>query len=315
MSSEKKYILCVGLNPAFQKVYYFKNFIPGSVNRAYKVSELASGKGLNVGRILHLIKKPIMNTGFLGGETGDFIKHELTREQIPNNFVATKNKTRTCTTIVIDNSSQQTELVEEGNEVDENEVKEFYKVYEKLVQDSGIAVIAGTAPPGVPVDIYYHLIKIAHSCGVPVILDSQKLFLLNALRMKPLVIKPNLKELETAVGRSLSNEENIWKAVDEIRNHGIECVVISNEDKATFVAFDTKRYKIIPPKIEPINAIGSGDAFAAGIASVLIEERDYLKAAVFGTACGSASTLTPLPGFVVHEEIELLMDEIRVIEQ
>lgn len=311
----KRTILSVGLNPAFQKVYYFKKFISGAVNRAYKVSELASGKGLNVGRILHSIKKPVMNTGFLGGETGDFIKRELEREQIPNNFVVTKNKTRTCTTIVIDNFTQQTELVEEGNEVEKNEVREFYEVYEKLVQDSGIVVIAGTAPPGIPVDIYYHLIKIAHTHDVPVVLDSQKLFLLNALQMKPLVIKPNLKELETAVGRSFSNEADIWEAIDEIKNTGIECVLISNEGNATFVAFDNKHYKVIPPKVEPVNAIGSGDAAAAGIASVLVENKDYLKAAIFGTACGTASTLTPLPGFVNPEQIEPLMAKVQVIER
>ena len=43
----KPLITVIGANPAWQKTLFFREFIPGRVNRAYKEENYSSGKGVN----------------------------------------------------------------------------------------------------------------------------------------------------------------------------------------------------------------------------------------------------------------------------
>ena len=40
-------ILILGLNPAWQRLFYVDKFTPGEVHRIKKVEEYGSGKGIN----------------------------------------------------------------------------------------------------------------------------------------------------------------------------------------------------------------------------------------------------------------------------
>ena len=315
MTTSIKPILSVGLNPAFQKVYNFQDFSIDSVNRVKTISELASGKGINVARVLHTIGVPVIVSGFVGGFTGEFIIEDLERLNLAYQFIKTKNKTRTCTTLLAAGKSSSTELVEEGQEVFEYEIQEYIDQYNLLLKKCSMVVISGTAPAGVPDDIYFHLITRANNLNVPVLVDAQKAYLQHAMRSQPFLVKPNLNELRIVMNKELLDDESIWESIDEILKTGIECIVISNEENATYLAFGSRRIKIVPPQVEPVNAIGSGDAFAAGIASVLVVKRDFLEAVIYGTACATASTLTSVPGEVDPGQIVPLMKQVKVIPQ
>lgn len=315
MATQPKPVLCVGLNPAFQKVCCFHAFSLGRVNRIYRMEADASGKGINVGRVLHSLGKSVLISGFLGGESGKFISETLDKSGLPHKFVWTLSKTRTCTTLIIDGIGEATELVEEGEKVTGEEIRKFLSLYNEILPECGLVVISGTAPPGVPDDIYCHLITTANTLKVPVVLDTHKSFLLKALNAHITVAKPNLHELETAFERKLSEDKDIWEAIEQLQEKGVECIVISNEGMPSYAALNGTRYKIIPPQVTPVNSIGSGDAFAAGIASILLEKRNFLEAIVFGTACGTASTLTPLPGYIDIDQVMHLVNYVQAVKQ
>ena len=73
-----------------------------------------------------------------------------------------------------------------------------------------------------------------------------------------------------------------------------------------------KFWKIPAIPIEVVSAIGSGDAFAAGLAAAISRERDVPDACRLATACAAANALIPGAGFLRAEDVQRLEDTIRV---
>ena len=63
-------VLILGLNPAWQRLFFLDKFTPGTVHRIPKVEEYASGKGINCGRVLQLLGGAPLLMHFLGANFG-----------------------------------------------------------------------------------------------------------------------------------------------------------------------------------------------------------------------------------------------------
>ena len=70
-------ILILGLNPAWQRLFYVDKFTPGEVHRIKKVEEYGSGKGINCGLVLRLLGGTPLMMHFLGSEHGSRIFDEI----------------------------------------------------------------------------------------------------------------------------------------------------------------------------------------------------------------------------------------------
>ena len=66
-------VLILGLNPAWQRLFFLDKFTPGTVHRIPKVEEYASGKGINCGRVLQLLGGAPLLMHFLGANFGSRI--------------------------------------------------------------------------------------------------------------------------------------------------------------------------------------------------------------------------------------------------
>ena len=306
-------IQCAGLNPVYQKTLTIENFSLNTVNRAKAdILEGSGGKGINVSRTLKILgQKPVI-TGFLGGNTGESIKKFLSQEGLAYDFVYTRNATRTCITILDPVRNTQTEIVEEGKPVSPDEVKNMYQVYERNLKKCNLVTISGTAPPQVPDDIYYRFVRLARRQNIPVLVDTQKQLLINCLKAQPFLVKINQDELGTAFQQPIDSFEILKNLLKKIHHNGVDWVVISHGKKNTIASHQGKIWNVIPPSINAINPIGSGDALLAGIAVAIVQGHDVLSAIRFGTACGTANALTLTPGCVRPEDVVRLEQEVRV---
>ena len=93
-------ILILGLNPAWQRLFYVDKFTPGEVHRIKKVEEYGSGKGINCGLVLRLLGGTPLMMHFLGSEHGSRIFDEISAYGIQQAPVWIKEPTRIFTTIV-----------------------------------------------------------------------------------------------------------------------------------------------------------------------------------------------------------------------
>jgi fructose-1-phosphate kinase PfkB-like protein len=103
-------------------------------------------------------------------------------------------------------------------------------------------------------------------------------------------------------------------AMRELRARGAQRVVVT-AGKETTLAFDGQRtWEIASPEIEAVNPIGSGDSFTAGVVWRLVAGDTLGEACRWGAACGAANALTLMAGEVRREDMERLVQDVKVHE-
>ena len=138
-------ILTVTLNPAVDKVYKVANFCIGEVFRAEEVLTTAGGKGINVARVCSILGEDVIATGFLGGNTGAFIREGLKAHNIVDAFIAIPGETRTSITVDDLIYGHSTQILEDGPIIP-NDIRKSLYSFGTLVEISDIVVLAGSLP-------------------------------------------------------------------------------------------------------------------------------------------------------------------------
>lgn len=305
-------ILTVTLNPSIDRSYRVDNFQVGKIYRAQEESSVAGGKGINVTKVIKILGEDVMATGFLGGRSGEFIEEELRKMGVKCNFVKIKGETRTCIAILDPVSKTQTEILEKGPYVSPEDVEKFLNSFDRLSKDCDIITASGSAPCGVPEDIYVEVIDIAKKNGAKLILDASGAYLSKAIRARPFMIKPNKEEIEGLLNRELKDIEEIKRAALELNELGIDVVSISLGSEGSIVAWKEGVFRLIPPRINVASSVGSGDSYVAGMAVGIKRGLDVVDAAILGTACGAANAMSYKTGYVTIENVECIKDKVKV---
>ena len=307
-------ILCLGTTPTVQRTMTFRNFTLDAVNRASKVLTSASGKSINVARTLTRMKISCIALGCVGGDSGKYISDDLTAAGIEYDFVPVRPATRTCTTIIDQGSGTTTELVEETPTLGENDFVDILNLLARHLHKATALVLSGTLAPNIPDSFYAQCTAMAKRNEIPVILDTRHQPLLQALREKPTVIKPNIHELQETVNFPITDEISLKKAIAELQKQGPQWVIITNGAKEIVSSDGRKFWRITPPDILPVNPIGSGDAFAAGVAVALTTTCNLPEACRLAAAFGAANAMQSPPGHGNREDVDRQFSQVKVEE-
>ena len=305
-------ILCLGTTPTVQRTMTFAHLKLDAVNRAAAVVESASGKSLNVARTLHTLGQNILAIGFLGADSGHMIRADLDRAGIPHDFVEVIPKTRTCTTVIDHATATVTELVEETAPVDPQAYELLLEIVNANLPRVRVLVLSGSLPPQAPNDFYARCTRQARQSNIPVILDTRGEPLRQALAEKPTLVKPNRQELQETVSFSIDDDNSLQTAIRELIQQGPRYAIITNGPRDAIASDGESFWRITPPKITAVNPIGSGDAFAAGLAVALLEGHDLPTACILGTACGAANALNSPPGHGRKIDVDRLKTQVQL---
>jgi 1-phosphofructokinase family hexose kinase len=309
-------IITVTLNAAIDKTLAVPNFRLGRRHRAVEQTAMAGGKGVNVARTLRALGQPVIATGVAGGPTGTRIVENLTEEGILNDFVRIREESRTSTAVVDPTSGEQTEINEHGPHVSEGELELFVDKLIYLAKGAGVCVLAGSLPRGVDTALYGRIIEEMKRLGVTTVLDSEGEPLRAATRRGPDVVSPNELEAEGLVGYEFGDEEDRRSAVREMVEMGARESIMTLSDGCLALLGDGERhvYRATLEPLEPVSAVGSGDAFLAGFVAARYGGSGHEDALRFAVACGAESTQHFGAGRVEQREVERLVPEVRVEE-
>lgn len=277
-------ILTVTMNPSIDISYPLDELKIDTVNRVVDVTKTAGGKGLNVTRVLSEFGDSVLATGLVGGKLGEFLVEHIDN-QVKKDFFSIQGETRNC--IAILHGDNQTEVLEKGPEVLEQEGQEFLEHFKKLLESVEVVAISGSLPAGLPVDYYASLVELANQAGKPVVLDCSGAALQAVLESphKPTVIKPNNEELSQLLGREVSDAK-----------HG-----------DTF-------YKVDIPRIQVVNPVGSGDSTVAGISSGLLHKESDAELLIKANVLGMLNAQEKMTGHVNMANYQVLYDQLIVKE-
>lgn len=308
-------ILTITMNPSVDIAYSIKQLNMDTVNRTDRVIKTPGGKGLNVTRVLAQLGDNVQATGLLGGELGAFLEAGLDKLNIKHSFYKIAGETRNC--IAILHEGKQTEILEQGPEIYENEAEEFLSHFKTLLPSKGVVVISGSIPKGIAPDYYSKLVAICEAASIPVVVDCSGIALEKVLEgsHKPTVIKPNVEELSQLLRIGVSGDtEELKSVLMDKRFKGVEWVIVSLGAKGVFAKHRDKFYKVNIPKIEVVNPVGSGDSAVAGIAFSLeigVDDKELLKTA---SVLGMLNAKELLTGYVNLSNFEELNNQIEIVE-
>lgn len=304
-------ITVINLNASIDKRYELTELEKGKVMRAKEVENTAGGKGIHVANVATILGEDVVATGFLGGKTGEFIEDKLKEMSIKSDFVKIKGETRECLAFITDDLVQ-TEVLEPGPEVSNEEVDLFLQKYDELLSKSSIISASGSVPRNVPKDIYCELIRRARNLNKKFLLDTSGELLLNGIEAKPFFIKPNTDELEAISGKPVSEEKEIIEEISNLNKKGIECVVVSRGRDGSIAGYMGDIYKVQVPRVTAVNPVGSGDSFVAGFAAGLHRGYSIEDTLALAAACGTANAVNPETGAVENSVVKDLLKKITI---
>lgn len=307
-------IVAVGLNPCVERIFVIKGFTIGEVNRVERMDLLAGGKGINVARVIKALGGDPIATGFIGGEEADFIEDSLNDAGIAHDFVRVSAPTRNTYTILDPEMGTHTVIAEPGRRVEPEDIDAFFEKFLSLLEFGEYVTISGTAPQGVPEDIYFELVTEANRMKRRTILDCGGRLLKEGIKGRPFGIKPNLKEFSAALGKEIKGEKELVFELERVLDMGLEFASVTMGKDGAVLVTREGRWRIVPPRISAVNPIGSGDAFLGGLALSLERGRKILDAFSFGTACGAAKALVGDSRFFDPSPLEDLLEKVVSLE-
>lgn len=290
-------------------------FIPslarGEFNQATLAGDVAGGKGTNAARMLKRLGEPVKSLILLGGLSGQRVAELIRSSDGIEPIVAwTASATRTIVTVREEELRTNTAFVEPNGPVTQEEIEALRKAYLDALEGTSIVIFGGSVPDSALDGIYAEMIQAAKSHGVRAILDSRGQALRAGIEAAPFMAKPNLRETEDLLGAPLRGEKSRWQAIEWYESKGIEVVVLSMGAQGALASLAGTRWRAIPPRVEQINPVGSGDCLVAGMAAGIRRGWHLEEALRLGIACGAANAAVWEAAHVAPEQVQDLMPRV-----
>lgn len=305
-------ITTVTLNVSIDKAYKIKGCVEsGKVIRVLECNNTAGGKGLNVSRVASLCGEEVLATGFVGGHCGALAEELLEKDNIKNKFTHVKSETRSCINI-LDENNVSTEFLEKGDSISDEEINAFLDDFDKIIEYSNVITISGSAPKGVPTNIYTTLINMIKAKNKKVILDASGDLLKEGIKALPTMIKPNSEEMENLLNVSINNEEEVIKNAIKLHESGIELVVVSLGSDGALLVCKEGIYHGKPPKIEVVNTVGCGDSMVAAFAVAMERGYSNIDSLKYAISISAANAMTFSTGSFNSEDVDNIFENTQI---
>lgn len=298
-------IYTVTLNPSIDYVVRLSDLTLGITNRTESEEYYYGGKGINVSCVLAELDLDSTALGFIAGFTGKAIEDGIRNDRITTDFIKLSGRISRINVKI--KADEETEINGQGPDISDAELN---RLIEKLdhIHDGDTLIIAGSIPKTLPDDIYERMLERVKDKDIRIVVDATKKLLVNSLKYKPFLIKPNRQEISEIFDVEVKTEEDTEKYARKLMEMGAQNVLISlGGEGAMLIDEYGNKHKIGVLKEKVINTVGSGDSMVAGFVAGYEKEKSYSYALKLGSACGNATAF--LPGLATKEKINEILQK------
>jgi 1-phosphofructokinase family hexose kinase len=303
-------ILTLTLNPAIDRNILTDRLAFEDRGYILSTNESAGGRGINASRVIHTFGGSTLAITTVGGKPGSKFERLLKESNLPHEVVPIGEDMRTNFTIS-DKQGLTVKLNEIGPHISEEELRQVEKAVEKRLAKASWLLLCGSIPPGVDHHFYCKLVELAASKKVQSLLDTDGDALLHGLEARPAAVMPNQQEAERLLNRALITRTHFFEAAERIHAMGANAVVLSLGSRGAVARNPDGMFEIVPPRVDAVCPIGSGDALSAAFAWAAAEGHSFVECARWGVAAGTASAR--LPG-INYADLPQTKDVYRVVE-
>ena len=300
-------IYTVTLNPSIDYIVRLDKLTSGITNRTTSEEYYYGGKGINVSMVLAELDIDSTAYGFVAGFTGKAIENGIRNDHIITDFIKLKNGISRINIKI--KAGEETEINCQGPHIDEAELERLLQKIDRIGEGDTL-VLAGSIPNTMPDDVYERMMERIARKNVRFVVDATRQLLVNSLKYKPFLIKPNRQELSEIFDVEVKTEEDIEHYAKELQKMGARNVLISlGGEGAMLIDENGCKFKAGVLKEKVINTVGSGDSMVAGFIAGYEKTGDYAYALKLGSVCGNATAF--LSGLATKEKINELLEKFE----
>lgn len=290
-------VLVINANPLLNLVH-LGDYTPATVNRVGAMPMVAEGKGVNVARVLARHGYRVALSGFAGGHSGAWLRSLIKADGVSDALVTTAASLRVGF-MAAGQEGHPTTIFPGGFAVTTLEYQTLLQCCESLL-GAGIRLViaSGSLPHPVANPLYAQLLQLCVRYDAPCWLDAYGPAMQIALAsdFAPALCKPNRQELASSLG---------WERALELHiTDGAQSVEIRSQREG--------HWQVLPPPVQQVNPVGSGDCYVAGLAHGWLADMDFVSRVHYAVSAGAANAVRQDVAMIGREEIESLVPEVRV---
>ncbi|NLW52335.1 MAG: 1-phosphofructokinase family hexose kinase [Tissierellia bacterium] len=303
-------IYTVTLNPALDMISYVKELNTDSFTQTTQSFKYPCGKGINVSRMLYNLGMPSVVTGFLGGYPGDFIRDWFNERGIQDYFIDIEEDNRT--TIRIKTDKEEMTIAGISPRIEEEQIEELLYFLSR-VREGDIVVMGGSLPKNLPINIYKRISEICTANKASFISDIPAKDMLDGLKDKPLLIKPNIDNLSL-----MFDEADVITDEEKLIEYGLKCidlgaqnVIVSIGKEGSYLFTKDKAvYRSYGVEGVEVNSFNSRDAMIAAFIGPYVRKNDPVEA--FKMASAAASATAFVEDLASKEQVEEVFKKVKI---
>ncbi len=307
-------IVTLTLNPALDISTNVDEVAPFAKLRCGTFRRDPGGGGVNVARVVRRLGAEAVAVFPVGGPSGEVLARLVRAEGVEVKMIPIAGETREDFSIFERRSNKQFRFVAEGPLLSEGEWRRCLDTFVEAARGSDYAVVSGSAPPGVPKEVFSELAVKLRSMGEKLALDTTGGGLGAAVRGGATLIKPNQNEFAELTGVRSMDVEVLARAALAIVSKGVGAVALTLAERGAVIVTDQGAWHAHAPGVVAVSTVGAGDSFLGALVWSRALGRSWPDALRIGVAAGTASLLAPGTDLAHSTEIERLSKVITVSE-
>ncbi len=300
-------IYTVTLNPSIDYIMEVEEMDIGKTNRSTNELFYLGGKGINVSIVLNALNLKTTALGFLGGFSGQYIETMLKDYPLIHPcFVQVNEPSR----INVKLKGQKETEINGSGPIITNKQNEALKKQINELKDASCVVLAGSKAQALEHNWYELVASQLYQKGIPFVVDIASKDLISLLTYQPILIKPNVDELEALFDLPCHHEQTMIELALKLHHMGAKHVVVSQGKDGALMVCQEGIFKAKNPPGTLVNSVGAGDSLVAGFVAGYQLYQDAVQAFSLGVACGSATAYSS--HLATKEMIELLQSHVEI---
>jgi fructose-1-phosphate kinase PfkB-like protein len=231
--------------------------------------------------------------------------------------VRTQSPTRVILTVRTEESAAATAFFDPDPAISASEAEALARQVDMALKSEpspSALTLSGSSPSPSTHGLYSDLVALALARKVPVFLDTYGPALDAIWGFWPTAVQLNRKEAAAHLRKPLADDPDVAGILRDWRRHGVACGVVTDGANPVWILSHGKQYRAIPPAIEPVNPIGSGDALLAGLVDGWLNRLEPEPLFRHAIACAVANALVWDAGAIDPAEVTRWQDLV-VIER
>ena len=227
--------------------------------------------------------------------------------------IPTAAPTREILTVRTESTPDQTAFFDPDPAIAPDEAEELHRrVDEALRGDVAAMTLSGSSPSPATHGLYSDLISLARARRIPVFLDTYGPALEAIWGFWPTAMQLNRREAAAHLRKPSLSDEDAGSLLLDWHRHGVNCGVITDGPRPVAIQLRGRPYRAIPPGVETVNAIGSGDSLLAGLVDGWLDQLEPEALIRHAMGCAVANAMVWDAGAIDPAEVSQWAEQIQI---